>query len=221
MNPNILALILSFTLVVIVIIASTFLQKAQVLSEEGARKFIHIGVSNWWFLVIYLFDNIYVALIPPVIFIILNYISYRMNLIKSMERDGKGNLGTVYFPISLLLLVIASFTFMNPFIGAVGILVLGYGDGMAAIFGKHFGKKRFANGKSFIGSLAMFVASALVTLILAVTYASMPFYSIVSFVLIIAVVATITELITPWGLDNILIPVIVSLVAYLLLLVVM
>ncbi len=53
------------------------------------------------------FDDFRYAIIPPVAFIVINFISYRGNLIKVMEREeeNKDGLGTVYFAISLIPLV--------------------------------------------------------------------------------------------------------------------
>ena len=43
-----------------------------------------------------------------------------------MERDGKGNLGTVYYPIALLIVLILSFeVFNNPYLGLMGAFVIG------------------------------------------------------------------------------------------------
>ncbi|MBU0493563.1 MAG: DUF92 domain-containing protein, partial [Chloroflexi bacterium] len=51
------------------------------------------------------YPNAYFAIIPPLSFIVLNYISYRREVFKAMELEDKGNLGTVYFPISFALVI--------------------------------------------------------------------------------------------------------------------
>lgn len=215
---NILGLVLSFIFVFVVIGLSTLLQKLNVLKEEGARKFIHIGVSNWWFFVIFMFDNIWWAIIAPIVFIVLNYLSYRYNLIKSMERNGDGNLGTVYFPISLLILTILAFTFLNPYISGIGILVLGYGDGLAAVIGKMIPSKKLFGNKSLSGTLTMFIASFIV--IVLYTLLATNINLIVDFlmikILVISLAAAVIELFTPNGLDNLSIPILVSLLSFLL-----
>lgn len=216
---DVYGLILSYVLVFVVIGLSTLLQKKGLVGDEGARKFIHIGVSNWWILAMLTFENVWLASIAPVTFILLNYYSYKTNLIKSMERSGNGNLGTVYFPISLLILVLISFMpGSNPYIGAVGILTLGYGDGLAAVIGKKYGKRKLINGKSLEGSLTMLVVSFIVVLTLALLNGlTLPLALLVSTV--IAVFATLVELYTQKGLDNLSVPLLSSLVYYLLLLI--
>lgn len=212
---NYLGLGLSYVLVFLIIGISTVLQKTGVLKDEGARKFIHIGVSNWWILAMIFFDNVWLASIAPVTFIGLNYISYKMNLIKAMERSGNGNLGTVYFPISLLILVLFTFAINQPFIGALGILILGYGDGLAAVVGKKYGKVQLRNGKSLEGTFTMFVSSFVVALVLFTIYTPSVFYLAIP----VAIIATVIELYTPKGLDNLSVPLGTSLFSYLLLII--
>jgi phytol kinase len=210
-----LGLVFSYILVFIIIGISTFLQKKNILGDEGARKFIHIGVSNWWILAMIFFtgeDALWYAIVPPITFIGLNYLSYRQNIFKAMERGGSGNLGTVYFPISLLILVIVSFGILNqPYIGGLGILILGYGDGFAAVIGKKFGKHQLLFGKSVEGSLAMFVASFVVSMIL-LSIEGVSLWILIAF--IIALISTAIELFTPKGLDNLSVPLLASLAYY-------
>ena len=218
---NIWGLVLSYVLVFLIIGISTALQKFKLVGDEGARKFIHIGVSNWWILAWIFFQGenaLWYAIVPPITFILLNYYSYKTNLIKSMERSGNGNLGTVYFPISLLILVIFTFGVVNrPEIGAVGILVLGYGDGLAAVIGKAYGKKKLVNNKSLEGSLTMFVASlVVVTAILLVSGVALLTTLVAA--TIVSVLATVIELYTPKGLDNLTVPLFSSLIIYIILL---
>lgn len=218
---SIWGLVLSYVLVFLIIGISTALQKFKLVSDEGARKFIHIGVSNWWILAWIFFSGenaLWYAIVPPITFILLNYYSYKTNLIKSMERSGNGNLGTVYFPISLLLLVIFTFGVVNrPEIGAVGILVLGYGDGLAAVIGKAYGKKKLINNKSLEGSLTMLFASLIVvTVILLVSGVALVTTLVAA--IVVAILSTVIELYTPKGLDNLTVPIFSSLIVYILLL---
>ncbi|VEU81238.1 diacylglycerol/polyprenol kinase family protein [Haploplasma axanthum] len=207
---NILGVILSFVFVFLIIGASTILQKKQIIGEEGTRKLVHIGVSNWWFFVIFMFNNMYYAIIPPIIFIVLNYLSYKKNIFKSMERKEDNNLGTVYFPIALLILVIFSFTFMDPILAGIGILVLGYGDGIAAIIGKKYGKIKLLNNKTLMGSATMFIVSFIVSLVMLMAFMNLSVDVAIVLSIVAASVGMLVELITPFGLDNLSVPIIVS-----------
>ena len=54
---NVYGLILSYALIFLVIGISTSLQSKGILKEEGSRKLIHIGVSNWWIIAMIFFEG--------------------------------------------------------------------------------------------------------------------------------------------------------------------
>lgn len=106
-------------------IAAKYFEK---FNKEASRKFIHILLSNWWLIAMAFFDHIGYAMIPPIAFVVINFLSYKGNLIKVMERDEekKDGLGTVYFAFSLIPLVILSYGITNNrLIGLVRILHYG------------------------------------------------------------------------------------------------
>ncbi|MBS4539601.1 DUF92 domain-containing protein [Clostridium sp. D2Q-11] len=217
MSSNLIGLIISFIFVFMILILGEILNRFTNADEEFNRKFVHIGVSNWWIVAMFLIDNMYYAMIPPIIFIILNYLSYKKGVFSSMEREDKDSLGTVYYPISLLILVLL-FWERNIYIGAIGILIMGYGDGLAALIGVNYGLNQFhigKNKKSIIGTLTMFAVSMMVSLIV-LSFSISFSINILMISIIIAFIATVLELVTPYGLDNITVPLISALVGYIL-----
>lgn len=215
---NFWGIAVSIVFVLVVIGISEFLGKKQILSNEGTRKFVHIGVANWWFIAMYFFDNKFYAAIVPAIFVIVNYISYKQQIFKSMERNSEQNsLGTVYYAISLLILSLITFSEgYSSTIGLVGIMVMGYGDGLAAVIGQAYGKHKYTvlgATKSMEGTLAMFLSSFIVTLLI-LHFGSIPNVFLLAFV--IAIIATIIESLSFAGLDNLTVPLLTSLIYYLL-----
>lgn len=213
---NIWGIIVSFVFIFLVIGISTLLTNKKILSGEGSRKFIHIGVANWWIIAMIFFDSPLWAAIVPALFIIINYISYKKQVFKAMERGkGKNDLGTVYYAISLFILSIITFSKgMDPYVGAMGILIMGYGDGFAAIIGEKYGKHSFTlmnSKKSLEGSLAMFIVSFIVAFIIAVLAGNSCIWLLP---LSIALIATIVEIFSPYGIDNLTVPLITSLSYY-------
>lgn len=215
---NLIGIIISIIFVFVVIGISTLLTKKNILKDEGSRKFIHIGVSNWWIIAMIFFDNYIYASIVPALFVVLNYVSYKKNLFTAMERGGgKEDLGTVYYAISLFILSLITFKNTNySYIGALGILTMGYGDGFSAVIGKKYGRKKFevfGSKKSLIGSMTMFIATFIVSYIILSIFnpTSKLFYSF-----ILAFSATLLELFTPKGFDNLSVPLGTSMIYYVL-----
>lgn len=207
--------IISIGFVGVVLGVVSLLEKFKILQGEYARKAIHIVVAHWWFIAMYFFVKPAEAAIVPALFIVINYFSFKKSWIKSMERNEDfKNLGTVYYAISLFVLAIWSFGIERPEIGGLGILIMGYADGLAAVVGKKWGRhplKIFSEAKSVEGSLTAFVA-ALFVIIGFNTYFVMG-YTFVE-VMILASVATLLEAITPLGFDNLTVPIGISVLAY-------
>lgn len=142
---NLIGIGVSIVFIAIIMLAGKMFEKA---GKEASRKFIHIMLSNWWIIAIVFFDNMWFAALLPAVFVVINYVSFKTDLIKVMERDegdaNKDSLGTVYYAISLLVLAIVTFGPLvnNPLIGLCGILVMGYGDGLAAVIGQAVESKK-------------------------------------------------------------------------------
>ena len=225
MFGDVTGVIISMVFVVLVLVVSEGIRKMGRFSTEFTRKFVHIGVSHWWIVAMLLIKDIRYAIIPPVIFVILNYYSYKKDLIKSMERGkDSSDLGTVYFPISLIVLIYLTWNggLLGQdlkYLGAVGALTMGYGDGFAAIIGENYGKRKykvFGNTKSLEGSIAMFSFSFLVTTIILGNFLGLD-ADIFRIGFTAAVLAALTEALTPYGFDNLTVPVLSTLVTHYLL----
>ena len=215
---NVFGFVVSILYVGIIIVSAKVFEKA---GKEASRKYIHIMLSNWWIIAMVFFDNVFWAAAAPAIFVVVNYLSYKKGIIKVMERDesdnNKESLGTVYYALSLLILVLITFGLLNnPALGLCGILVMGYGDGLAAVIGQAVKSKEFViagNKKSLAGSLAMFC----VTLIIFVgflVYSNAEYIAIKS--ILVAILMTIVEAVSIKGTDNLTVPLITSLLALLM-----
>lgn len=210
----------SFLFIALVLTLSYTFYRAKCFSAETIRKFIHIGVSNWWFILIAAFDNIWMALLGPILFVIVNSLFVVTNLTLYFNiSDKKRDLGLIYYPISLIILVFLSYSnIVSLYHCGIGWLALGYGDGLAAIIGKKYGKRKFGINKSALGSTVMFVTTLIAILGLSFGYKvvglSSPFWYFK--VLLLAFLATLIEAYTPFALDNLTVPLGVTLLSYLI-----
>ena len=210
MNTNIVGLIYSFAFLWAVILFALFLGKRTSISSETMRKIVHIGVSNWWFIEITFFTTFAFAIVGPVFFIITNSLFTFRNWGKYIGmNDRKRNYGLIYFPVTLLLMVILQYQGILPSIACtLGILVMGYGDGMAALIGRKWGKRTLSiptGGKTWLGTFVMFLVSFVVTFI-GLSTTALPMASVFGVAALVSVVAAFVEAITPLGLDNLSVP---------------
>lgn len=203
MQDNVLALVYSFAFIIAVIALAFVLYRTIHLSSESVRKIIHIGVSNWVFILVWCFDDVRFAVVGPVAFIILNAIFVHSGAAGLLGMgDRRRDNGLVYFPFSLLVMTLLYYRGLiqaHDVIAAT--LVMGYGDGLAALVGSKIGRHRYSvlnASKSWEGTAVMLIVSIAVIAIFT------PYPALK--VLVMAVVATLFEALTPLGLDNITVP---------------
>lgn len=143
---------------------ATFVAKRQNGATELSRKLIHILCGNWVFLTP-LFPDLWGLLFVPFTFIFINLLSMKYTIFSAMEREDQ-NYGTVYYALSLFLLSGAGYLLKWKTLPYIGLLVLAYGDGLAALVGKRWGKKplfSFAPTKTEAGSLTIGIVAFLMT----------------------------------------------------------
>ena len=210
---NFLGVLVSYVFVFGFIWFATLLLKRGWLQPTTTRKVIHIGVAHWWLIAMAMLDDPWVASIGPASFIIINAIAMRKQLLPAMDQGAdRRNAGTVYFPMALLVLVNVCWRGLVPiWVGGVAVLVLGWGDGLAALIGERLSSpsfRSFGGRKSLAGTAAMFVASFIVTLIFTLMFnqARQGIGPGLGVAAVIAATATAVEVLTPLGIDNLTVP---------------
>ncbi|MBO5769707.1 MAG: hypothetical protein J6R23_00440 [Spirochaetales bacterium] len=205
LSENLMSLVLSFIYIGIIVLSALFLYWKLKWKGESVRKFIHILTSCWIFILVYRMDNWLCMVLGPFLFIFVNgFFVYGGYGVLLGMGDRKRDNGLIYYPISLLFLVIL---YIKGAISSeailTGILIMGWGDGLAALIGSRWGTHTYKiygkYKKSIEGTLVMFAASFLVAYFFG---GLSPLYS-----MILAFVAICLENFTPLGFDNITVPI--------------
>jgi phytol kinase len=200
-------------LIVIVLVAEG-LYRFIALDVELTRKVVHIGVGNVIILAWWLEIPTLIILGASAIASLLALLSYFLPILPSINSVGRKSLGTFFYGLSIGIL---SFTFWStaPQYTVIGVLVMTWGDGFAAIVGKSLGKHPYSlwgESKSLEGTLAMFGVSYIVT---SLTLGLQGFSwqtGVISFV--VALAATGLEAISKLGIDNLTVPLGSAMIAY-------
>lgn len=177
--------------------------------KEHPRKVVHIFVGSFvafWplFMSWDAIRLISLAFLGGVV------LSKALNIFASIHEVERFSLGEISFALAVGLL---TFVTKSDFIYIVSILQMSLADGLAAIIGVHYGKKNsykvFGHTKSVAGTLTFFICSLAIIIIgRSIVHAQLSWY----LVLVTSILATITENIAVWGLDNLLLPVLVALI---------
>ena len=191
------------------------------LPQDVSRKIVHMwagGLVIFWFLYTTQWGE-YIFLVTPAIWILILAITVLTKdendpAVKSMTRTGNPHellLGVMFFP---LMLIIMTFLAYRTFPGVVAIVSVGFGDGIAPVVGKYFGKHKYkllGREKSIEGSIGVFMATWVGSIIFGLIFFHNPY---VILTLIAAIVATVLEAISPSDVDNFIVPIGVWLVIY-------
>ena len=217
---NLLVTLLSFVYVFGVVGVLDYLVKKS-LSQDLSRKMVHIAAGSWlifWPLFNSMHWTKYLNIAPAFLWTVLLLIKGFTakpddQAVKTMTRtnDRRELLrGPLYFTV--VMDILGTLFFYNP--GAILAMgFLGWGDGLAPVFGKKFGKHRykFLSEKTIEGSIAFFIfgciGAALFSLLLTNSIN-------INLILVIGLVTTIVEGLSPKDLDNIFIPISSMLVYY-------
>jgi uncharacterized protein (TIGR00297 family) len=155
---NAAGLMISVTYIFLILGLAALFARLTKGSSEATRKLVHILVGNWVFITPY-FTQFWAVVLVPFSFIIINYLSLKYKIFSAMEREDEGY-GTVYYAVSMFVLSGAAYLLKWPTLSFVGLLAMAYGDGLAAVVGKKWGRHRpfsFAPDKSLEGSVTVAV----------------------------------------------------------------
>ncbi len=181
------------------------------VSENTSRRVVHIGVGLMVSISPFLFNNALPAIVLAVTFILLNWLALKKDRAKGMHSTDRPSFGTVYFPVSFLLLILL-FWYRDPGALIVGMLLMAISDPLASFVGESYARNQFfipwSDKKSIIGSLTAFLSNFVITLILIPLLYETKFSltSIILTAIIVAIVGTLAEIISKEGTDNLTLP---------------
>jgi phytol kinase len=175
---------------------------------EIIRKIVHIGTGNVILIAWGLNIPAFVGIAASVVAGIVTLSSYIFPILPGIDSVGRKSLGTFFYSISIGILV-AWFWYLNqPQYAAIGILIMAWGDGLAALIGQRFGQHKYkilGSQKSWEGSLTITVVSFVIcNLILLGTQGNHWQTWVIS--LAVALLATALEAFSLLGIDNLTVP---------------
>lgn len=199
--------ILTYCWVFLVLGATQVVKARTHAGDEVSRKIVHIAVAFAWLPMYFCFGASWHLVVPPLTFVVLNYLSARKNIFSAMERSDaeKQSYGTVWYAVSMSLMaaVSAAYEAALPAYG-VGLFCMALGDGFAPMLGGiKKGNRTLLRGRTLYGSIGVFVISLAVAAVMTAAFA-MPLAPWE--LLLIALGAAALELVSASGLDNISLP---------------
>ena len=229
---DLIAMVISVVILLALVQINGLMQKKKIVSQIITRKFVHIFAGPIFVVTWMLFSggviSHYIAVIVPLLFV-LQFVAIGTGLMKnesfvnSMSRSGDPRElleGTLYYAVVMLLMTFFWFYVPSTGIGnanPTALLIIGCvsgGDGLAEIIGRKFGgEKKFGirgGEKTIIGSIGMLVGSILVSSILVLIFSlevsnfnsNFNIATLILPIIVVSIVATVVEALSPKGIDN-------------------
>ena len=184
--------------------------------SELVRKVVHIGTGNivllaWWMKI-----PGWIGVSAGVFFAIVTLASYRFQLLPRIDNVGRKSFGTFFYAVSIAVLVGWFWGVNRPEFGVLGILVMTWGDGLAGLVGKRFGRHRYqlwGMEKSWEGSLTMAIVATLVSaIILSNVVGSVA--QLITIAFTVGILSAVLEAFSNLGIDNLTVPILSAAIAY-------
>ncbi len=174
--------------------------------EELSRKIIHIGIGPV-ILLACLFDIPKNIAFLSALFITIGLgVNYQYRLLPAIEEIERKSFGTIAYGISITFLLLLLWPRYASSI-SIGVLSMAFGDGLAGLIGRSINSAKWSilgQSKSVAGTLTMGTVVAITT----ATISSINNLGIQPVeIIVISLIATFLEQISPWGIDNITVPI--------------
>ncbi len=186
------------------------------VSKKYTRKAVHILIGFEWVILNRFLGASYHLVIICIAFLVLLLLTYKSRSMSMISSDGDNAPGTVFFCASMAVLSFVAALlprFMIPF--GMAVFCTSLGDGFAGVVGQaiRFKNPRIWNNKTLLGTMASLVFSFAVCFTFNAVYGLglSPLY-----LLCLALMSAVLELISRSGFDNITLPIGVSILAYFL-----
>ena len=179
---------------------------------EYTRKLAHVVSVLSALLYPRLFSDHIYPLLLCLFFCIVLLITKRLKIIPSIDCVERKTEGSYMLAFAVGITYYLSIICNDLTTYQLPILILAVSDPLAGISGQMVSSKHFFNGKTFVGSLSFFLSAFSISFIYMTTVYHCPMWGITA---IIALSATIVELFSPRGFDNLTIPLAVIIVLFL------
>jgi len=184
------------------------------MPKKYSRKLVHILVGAEWIILSHYMGATYHFLIVCVFFFLVLLLSYLKNLMPMISSESDNAPGTVYYCVAMSIMATVTMfvpDMMIPF--GIGVFCTSVGDGLAGIAGQLIKKHnpKIYGKKSVFGTLVNFLSSFITALVFKFVFdLSLSVWQCIA----IGLFSAGLELITAFGLDNIIITVGSALLAY-------
>jgi phytol kinase len=207
------ALMISFAYVALVFGINEAAHRRGGVESIVTRRLVHAGVGTWILPTLFLFETWRWAVVLPIVSLAVNAVTHKRRTFRSIAGDDPKNYGPLFFAAAFIILIPIFWEADMKFAAGAGILCMAWGDPLAAVYGRAFGRRRFTvmgSTRSLEGSAVMFCVSFGAAAFAIYLLGDFSGSAILFLAVTAAAVAALVEAVSFWGADDLTVPVAVS-----------
>jgi phytol kinase len=195
-----------------IIYAAEYLHRHYAINPEYTRKMAHSLATLASLIFIFTIKSHWYILILGLFFFLLLLVAKRMKLFNSIDAVNRKTGGSYLLPVSVYLVFYIASTYGNNLLFFLPILLLGISDPLAGFVGTYYRNSikkitlfNYQLDKTILGSSVFFASTLIITLVTLYLFDyELPKLLFLS--ILIAAATTVTELLSPYGTDNLTVP---------------
>ena len=197
------------SIVLFIIGISEFIRYYSFISNEQNRMLVHVVVGLLCSVSPNLFQSSLQPILLGLLFFTLNLIALKINRFKGMHAIDRKSYGTIYFPVSYIILASFFWEFSSHI--TLSLMLLSIADPLASLIGQTINNPKYIypwhDKKSIQGSVTMFLSSFIIVYLLTPTIFPNKGLNIYYFSFFLASLSTLAESISYKGSDNFSVPI--------------
>lgn len=196
--------------VFILLIIAELLDQKKVLRGDLQRQFLHITIGSFIAFWPWLISLGSIAWIGGAMLAVV-LLNYKVKLVDLHTGINRRSYGDIFYALGIIFS--ALLTDEKAFF-AIAILIMAIGDGLANVIGQRYGKRWkyqfLGHSKTVIGSMTVWLVSMVVLGIGLLFSQNLVDYSAyATLLLVVPPILVIVENAAIWGLDNLLVPIVI------------
>jgi len=197
-------------LTAVVVFIAEIMYRKEYLSSHSTRNFVHLVVGVYSSSSPLFFNSNYYPILIAILFLFLNLISHKYISLKSLYSSDRETFGTIYFPLSYLIMVAGFWEYPEFLI--ISILILAIADPAASQVGNSVKSPNYfrvwRDQKTIQGTIAFFLCTNFIIITIGNLFLESSLSLIFIFSLFVSTAATLAESVSYKGTDNLSIPII-------------
>ena len=185
------------------------------ISRLYTRKFIHIITGLILCIVAYYLQSNIPIILFSLLYVIIDLWALRKGKFKSIHPDGN-SFGTIFYAISVFTLALIFWNELK-FLFIITNLIMIIPDAMAALMGEQYARAFFTpltEKKSLIGMMTMFFLTTIIIISALLTFYHISLTEVILIAVTVGIIATVSELLSFRGSDNLSVPMFSGLYLY-------